>query len=563
VATERHTGKYICAWTIRFALLLSLSGCGGGGGGGTSSACSGPLGSGLPLSITGHLQYEDRAYDKDGFTGTISVKPIRFATVQVVRSCDNSTVLNSSDSVSDGNGDYTVTFTNSGAAGVYVRVLAAAPSRQIIIQKPPNALWAITSETDPVDDGGPGPFTTDLTATTVGGGGVFNLLDVMTSAAEFVDGLTGGSLPPLAVNWFPGSCDGTYFDSSTDSIFVLGGCNDGDTDEYDDPVVAHEFGHFVSSVYSRDDSPGGQHFLNDNTQDIRLAWSEGWGDFFSSAARNDPLYVDTIGTGSTAAANLSFNLEDLSTVMNGINLETDSVYTTNEISVAAVLWDILDASPAETFTNTAGTDAVSAGMAPIWDVIANYLTCSACGITNVSFEDFWDGWFSLGYGLQAEMETVVADRKMALASDGFEPDDSPATAVPITVGGGAQTHTLYPAGDLDFVSFPATGGTQYTIKTSGLTNGADTLLEVFESDGTTLITSNDDAAPVTGKSSTCGVNLVTQASTCPPNDDLTLSSKVIFTPTADGTYYVRVKRSPTSPPSAGLFGSYNLKITSP
>jgi hypothetical protein len=547
---------------IRLAVLLAIAGCGGGGGGShSSSACSGSPGTGAPVTITGQLQYEDKAYDLNGFTGATPTKPIRYASVQVVRSCDG-TVLNSPPAVSDAGGNYSVTFTNTGPAGVYVRALASAPDWQISVKDPANSLWAITSTG--INDTGAAPLTMDLTATTTAGGGVFNLLDVMTSAAEFVKGLTGSGMPPLTVYWPNSQCDGTYF-VPPGSIFVLDGCTDGDTDEYDDSVLTHEFGHFVASVYSRDDSPGGIHYLNDNTQDIRLSWSEGWGDFFSSAARNNPLYVDTVGS----AAEISFNLEDLSTTM-GFNLAADAIYTTNELSVAAVLWDIFDNTPGEVYTNTAGTDAVSAGMPPIWDVIANYFTCTICGITNVSFENFWDGWFIRGHGFSTEMATLVADRKMALTADGFEPDDTPATAAPITVNGAAQTHTLYPGNDGDFVKFTASSAAQHTVETFSLTNGADTLIEIYDSPTlTTLVASNDNWDNKTY--GPCGVDS-SGNSNCPVNGLAPtgvystrepLSSRVQFSAGSGVTYYVRVKRSASAPPSAGVYGSYDLKITSP
>lgn len=486
---------------ILFLLLVVMMAMSGSG--------SGANGTGSTVTISGNLQYEKKDLDQNGFTGTILLKPIRFASVQVVRNSD-SEVLNTA-SASDAHGDYSVTFTNTGPAGVYIRVLASVPSRAISVKKPPSTFWAITS--DPFDDTTASAFTRDLKAKTTDGGGIFNLLDVTTTAAEFVDGLTGGTLPALTVYWSPGSSDGTYFNPADNSISVLGGCTDGgisvlggctagDTDEYDDAVVDHEFGHFTASVYSRDDSPGGIHYLNDNTQDIRLSWSEGWGDFFSSAVRNDSLYVDTVGT----EADLSFNLEDLSTVK-GFNLAADAVYTTNEISVAAVLWDVFDNTPGEGYTNTVGTDTVSAGMSPIWDVVAHYYTCTACNLSHVSFEEFWDGWFrcpvctTTNHGSQSDMETVVADRKMALAPDSFEPDDTTATAVPITVNGAAQTHTLYPAGDTDYVSFSASAGTTYTIETFGLSNGADTYIEILDSSGKVMATnrtSADYTGPVRG-----------------------------------------------------------------
>src|SRR2546425_10971704 len=96
----------------------------------------------------------------------------------------------------------------------------------------------------------------------------------------------------LTVYWEVGAVDGTYFDADDRSIHLLGSSLD--TDEYDDDVILHEYGHFMAKVFSQNDSLGGTHFLTDHTQDIRLAWSEGWATFFSSAARGNPLLVDTL-----------------------------------------------------------------------------------------------------------------------------------------------------------------------------------------------------------------------------------------------------------------------------
>lgn len=64
-------------------------------------------------------------------------------------------------------------------------------------------------------------------------------------------------------------------------------------------------------------------------------------------------------------------------------------------------------------------------------------------------------------------------------------------------------------------------------------------------------------------SNNCGVNPFTGISNCPPNDATTLASKIVFTPSQNGVYYVRVKRSPSAPPSAGVYGGYQIQITSP
>jgi hypothetical protein len=40
-------------------------------------------------------------------------------------------------------------------------------------------------------------------------------------------------------------------------------------------VIGHEHGHFMSGNYSKDNNPGGTHFIGDSHQDLRLSWSEG------------------------------------------------------------------------------------------------------------------------------------------------------------------------------------------------------------------------------------------------------------------------------------------------
>ncbi|MFN3453968.1 MAG: hypothetical protein ACK41T_03345 [Pseudobdellovibrio sp.] len=96
----------------------------------------------------------------------------------------------------------------------------------------------------------------------------------------------------------------------------LGNVTRSDTDHFDDTVILHEMGHHVENVCGTMDSPGGTHFALYRI-DPRLAWSEGWGNFFgahivknniaqinpdlpASLPNNEWLhYHDTLGYGST------------------------------------------------------------------------------------------------------------------------------------------------------------------------------------------------------------------------------------------------------------------------
>lgn len=70
--------------------------------------------------------------------------------------------------------------------------------------------------------------------------------------------------------------------------------------------------------------------------------------------------------------------------------------------------------------------------------------------------------------------------------DEFEPDDTRAQATEIDTDGTRQTHTLSPPGDLDHVSFQVTEGMQYTMETGNLGDDCDTVLTLYDENGTQL-----------------------------------------------------------------------------
>jgi len=98
----------------------------------------------------------------------------------------------------------------------------------------------------------------------------------------------------------------TFFSLTSSTAYILGDRNT-DSDEYDDSVLIHEYAHMLAAKFSRDDSIGGAHRPGDNL-DPRVAWSEGWANFFSAAVRNDSVYRDSSGPGGSNV--LRFDLED-------------------------------------------------------------------------------------------------------------------------------------------------------------------------------------------------------------------------------------------------------------
>lgn len=525
--------------------------------GGCESGSEPSTGTGLPVTLSGQIRYQDREIDRSGFTGVRPFKPIRFAELEVVRNADSQVLASGS---SEGDGTYRLTFTNPGEAGIYIRVLsrtfAAAGVEAEVRHATQRSLFAVRSAV--MDDRTGESLTVGLDVPVFDDNGVviggpFNILDVLTDGAIFVRQVSGRDPAQTTVFWEFGGDIGTFFNLQTRTIHLLGGGNGGDTDEYDDAIILHEYAHFIAALFSLDSSPGGVHILTDHTQDIRLSWSEGWAHFFSSAVRGDPAHMDTIGSDPPNGSASFYNLEGPSPNAAAAPL----IYSTNELSVAAILWDIFD-------TTNESFDTLSLGMPQIWDVLTLYLcnpsSFASCPNTveAVSLEDFWDGWFIRGHNFQAAMTATIQDRQVFFFPDSFEDNDLVENATPIPADGTVQSHTLFGPDDIDYISFQAVSNTIYALETFALSNGADPFLQIVDTDGVRVLASNDDE-PFVVKERQCGA-IFFGFSSCPPNDATTLAARLTFTAPTDGTFFARISRSPDAPLSAGVYGAYQFRI---
>jgi hypothetical protein len=133
----------------------------------------------------------------------------------------------------------------------------------------------------------------------------------------------------------------------TPGIYVLGDFagGNGDTDEFDAHVIAHEFGHYYEDKFSRSDSLGGGHG-GDDRLDFRLAFGEGWGNAFSGMALDDPEYRDSF---SGIDDDFGYNMESDDSSPEGWY---------SEVSVSEVLWDAYDGG-------SEPNDSLALGFAPI------------------------------------------------------------------------------------------------------------------------------------------------------------------------------------------------------
>ncbi|CAN7191112.1 MULTISPECIES: carboxypeptidase-like regulatory domain-containing protein [unclassified Variovorax] len=311
------------AFAVAVAVVLGACGGGGGGGGGFPIA-------GLPGATTVTLNGTVTFDSVPNATGTlnysaIAIKPVRGAVVEVVNGA-SAVVATAS---TDASGAYSVSVPSN--TTVVVRVKAQ------MLQTGSGASWDVTvrdnTQSDAIYAMETPAFPTGVVATLTRDvhapsgwdgtsyastrvGGPFALLDtIYTTQAKVLSVAPGTAFPLLRVFWSVnnvpasgnlalGQIGTTFFTnrSTGRAIYVLGKENV-DTDEYDAPVVAHEWGHYYQSAFSRDDSPGGSHSLS-GLLDRRLAFSEGWGNAWSGIALGRSNYTDSTDAGQAQGGNL-------------------------------------------------------------------------------------------------------------------------------------------------------------------------------------------------------------------------------------------------------------------
>jgi subtilisin family serine protease len=115
-------------------------------------------------------------------------------------------------------------------------------------------------------------------------------------------------------------------------------------------------------------------------------------------------------------------------------------------------------------------------------------------------------------------DTPDIDFELALLSeDIYESDNTPGEARLITSSGVPQTHTLYPVWDEDWIKFEADGDTAYLIETFDASPSfISRHLFLYDTDGVTLLAED-------------------------PYSGLSWAPKLVYTFTASGTYYVKIK----------------------
>ncbi len=367
--------------------------------GGSCSVAQGRPGcetkSGTTRVATGTLTNHRRPYDEDGL-GDVESGPAEGVTVVVLRGADDMPL---GFGVTDDLGQFSIPYDIAGGPnGVYLRASALnfTASHRTWVTDDSDAIYSFAGEV--VDDSA-GQVQLDLHVTEDQDAGALNIFSVLYRNTVVATGLTQTLLPPLQAIWERGQYIYCGTCHSTGRIFLLG--DPDDTDEYDDSVISHEFGHYLAWAVSVDDTPGGAH--DGTPTDPRLAWSEGLATWIGLILLDESIYIDTKATGATVR-----DPEDMGWDADPAGSLDQEL---SEFVVLESLWDITDPVDA--------TDPMARPALDVLDVLTGYLVSANMvdrAHPGVDLVDFLDGWFCQGQGDAAGIADLV------VAGQGFPYD---------------------------------------------------------------------------------------------------------------------------------------------
>ena len=339
------------------------------------------------------------------------------------------------------------------------------------------------------------------TATGTRASAPFAILDTFYQGYQLVlSAAPNTNFPALIADWAENNttAEGTFFTSAAPQHIVLTADLTDDTDEFDQHVIAHEFGHYIEHNFSRADNIGGAHGLGDKL-DPRVSFGEGFGYAFGAMVLNDPItrdsFVDSRCPNSQCSS--TFNVEtNPVTTPPGVN--SNYGCWCSESSVWSILWDVYD--PTQD-----ANDTLNLGFSGIWGVLTNEQKNTPAYTTIFSFITALKIQSSSNANVVNAINTLVAAQNINSANIdayGSNENNFPADTIPMvaalpiyttmTAGGpqatlrtvndggpGAAGDSGNKLGNHRFIRYTSNGGNKLFTATSTNPNNHDVDFEVY------------------------------------------------------------------------------------
>ena len=353
------------------------------------------------------------------------------------------------------------------------------------------------------------PTGIDAGGTAIGArsSGPFAILDTIYQGMQTVLAADPAiNFPALIVDW-GSQTSGTFFSSGNPQRIALLANLDEDTDEFDQHVIAHEFGHYLEHNFSRADNIGGAHSLG-NRLDARVAFGEGFGYAFAAIVLNDPNARDSFVNNGTQVSG-GFDVERNPSTNPPVTPGDGLGCWCSESSVWSILYDLYD-------NNVDGSDNVALGFAPIWEVLTGSQRTTPAFTTVFSFITALK---TANPGQSAAIDALVGAQNITTAGmdafgttethepvSGFTLTPVTATAVlgaPLTLQSTDNAGRYNKAGNHRFVRYtPASSGNfTVTLTTSNASFDRDPDFRVFDR-GTFVSTNGGQNPPSVSDSAT-------------------------------------------------------------
>jgi hypothetical protein len=399
--------------------------------------------------VSGNLTYDfvSAATGKLDYASTVT-KPMRNVSVELLDASNDAVICSTS---SNDAGAYDFTIASNG--NVKLRIFAEMSSPSVIVQDNTNsgAVYAIVTSAMSVTSN----TTKDVRASSGWSGAnatgsytgtryaaPFAILDSVYTITKKINSVRPSiTYPQLKINWSInnigvsgnaaiGEIITSHYDSSINQLFILGKA-DVDTDEYDNHIIVHEWGHFFESNLSRSDSYGGSHSSGDE-KDMSMAFSEGWGNALSAMAFDPDVYYSDTG-GVRQQSGFRMNLEN-----SGLDSRPGWF---SETSIQEILYDIYDS------TNEAN-DTLATGIGPILDVQTGYQKTTPAA---TSIFSFIYGLKTANPSLASNLNTLVSSKTISVITDPYGSSEvnngGASTNLPVyynlTLGSSAVPLTLF------------------------------------------------------------------------------------------------------------------------
>lgn len=482
------------AWIAACVVAALLAACGGGGGGGGGGGLAGfPLPVAGPVTLSGTATYESVPNPSGTLVYASSApRPVRGAVVEVLNAATSAQLATA---ITDDNGAYAVSVPANTAIAVRVKAQ--------LVRSGPGASWDVTVRDNtrsgglytmqsPTFSSGMVASVRDLHAPSGWGGSSytgdrvaapFAILDTVYIAMQKVMSVAPvATFPVLRVFWSPnnaptrgvinlpaGQIGSTFFvdrGSSGREIYVLGK-EDVDTDEYDTSVIAHEWGHYYQSSFSRDDSMGGEHAQGERL-DRRLAFSEGWGNAWSGIALGRRNYVDSLGSQQSPVKWVNIDLSAGAATLPGWYSET---------SIQSIFWNLNQ----------------QVGFKPIHDTLTGFQFRSGAAVTSI--HPFSAAFNATAPGSASALAALLGGQSInATDNDPFGGAETNDGAIPVAipmykvaaVGGGVtracvsnDAGTGNKLGNFSYVRFNAPANRSYQIVVNGGPAGSNPDFDIF------------------------------------------------------------------------------------